>query len=115
MDGNLFNIFFHSHEGSWLFVVIAFLLSAVFQGQKVTPILLRIFYLIMLVTGVGMLGMLGFPAVFIIKGILAIILIGIMEMILGRQRRKKPTLALWILFVILLVVVVLMGFQVISF
>lgn len=115
MSDKMLNILYQSHTGSWLILVIAFLLSCLFLGQKITPMILRLFYLIMLGSGIGMLIGLNFPIAFIIKGILAVILIGIMEMIVGRRRRGQPTVPFWIAFIILLAVVVLMGFHVISF
>lgn len=111
----MFNIFYQSHAGSWLLMVILFILSVIFQNQKITVMIQRLFYLIMLVSGIGMLAILGFPLLFVIKGILAIILIGIMEMIVARRRRKQPTAPMWIVFVIALIVIVLIGYGVISF
>lgn len=111
----MLNIFYQSHAGSWLLLVILFILSFIFQNQKVTVMLQRLFYLIMLISGIGMLSLLGFPLMYIVKGILAIVLIGIMEIITARRRRKEPTAPLWIVFVIALIVIVLMGYGVISF
>ncbi|RAV20910.1 DUF1516 family protein [Paenibacillus contaminans] len=111
----MFNMFYQMHTGSWLITIILFILSFLFQGQKVTPMLLRLFYLIMLVSGISMLFILEFPLAFIIKGLLAVVMIGSMEMILGRKRRGEKTMPLWLVFVVLLAIVVLMGFNVISF
>lgn len=119
MSDSLFNIFYQSHAGSWAFIFLLFLLSAIFRRQKVTGMLLRLFYLIMLVSGIGMLIGLGFPLLYVVKGILAVLLIGIMEMILGRLKRGEanggPMPVFWILLVVLGVVVPLMGYGVISF
>ncbi|GIP38920.1 hypothetical protein J31TS4_22000 [Paenibacillus sp. J31TS4] len=114
MSDSLFNIFYQSHAGSWAFIFLLFLLSVIFRRQKVTGMILRLFYIIMVVSGVGMLIGLGFPAMYVIKGILAIILIGLMEMILGRMKRGEakggPMPVFWVLLVVLAVVVPLMGF-----
>ncbi|MFE5320997.1 DUF1516 family protein [Paenibacillus sp. NPDC056579] len=111
----MFNIFYQSHAGSWLLTVILFVLSVIFSNQKVTLMIQRLFYLIMLVSGIGMLAILGFPLLFILKGVLAIILIGLMEMIVARRRRKQPTAPMWIGFIIVLIIIVLIGYGVISF
>lgn len=111
----LFNIFYQIHAGSWAILVIFFILTCFLRKQKVTGMITKLFYLLMLVSGAGMLFMLGFPMMYVIKGILAVALIAFMEMIQGRLRRGEPTLVHWLVMVVLLVVVVLMGFGVISF
>ncbi|EGL13078.1 hypothetical protein HMPREF9413_5821, partial [Paenibacillus sp. HGF7] len=47
MSDKLLNIFHQSHAGSWAFIVILFVVSAIFYRQKITPMILRLFYLIM--------------------------------------------------------------------
>lgn len=111
----MYNMFHQMHAGSWLLTIVWFILSSMFQGQKVTPLLQRVFYLIMIVSGISMLSILDFPLTLVVKGLLALVMIGTMEIILARRRRQKTTLPLWIIFVIILVTVVLMGFNVISF
>ncbi|WP_237088841.1 DUF1516 family protein [Paenibacillus larvae] len=70
----------------------------------------------MLVSGIGMLINWGFPGKYLTKGILAILMIGVIEMIMGRTRRgqgKEPvTLGMWAAFVILLILILLIGFGV---
>lgn len=112
---NMFNIFYQSHAGSWAILIVLFLLSCIFQRQKVTGILLKIFYLIMLVSGIGMLVMLKFPLMYVIKGLLAIVAIGMMEAIMGRLRRKQPTAVFWVILVVALALVILLGFGVLQF
>jgi hypothetical protein len=99
----------------WGGMVILFILSIVLRGQKITPMLLRFSYLVMLGTGIGMLFHLKFPLMYVVKGILAILLIGVMEMILGKAQRGERTLPLWILFAILIVLVPAIGYGFIRF
>ena len=115
MSDNLFNIFLHTHSGSWALIPIFFIISCIFLRQKVTSMILRLLYLIMIITGIGMLIKLDFPLEFTIKGILAFILIGIMEKILALLREKKSTVIYWVIWVILIVLIPLMGYQTISF
>ncbi|WP_028559540.1 DUF1516 family protein [Paenibacillus pinihumi] len=121
MSEKLINIFYQSHSGSWAFLLILFVVAFLLakggkaKGAKIVGMVLRLFYIIMLVSGVGMLIGFSFPLMFIIKGILAVILIGLMEMILGRTQRRENTGMFWILLVIIVAIVVLMGFGVISF
>lgn len=111
----LFNIFYQSHAGSWAILILFFVLTCIFRKQKVTAMITRLLYLVMLISGAGMLFIWGFPMVYVIKGILAIVLIALMEMIQGRLRRGEPTLVHWIIMVVVLALVVLTGFGVISF
>ncbi len=75
----------------------------------------RLFYLIMIISGVGMLVMLGFPLLYVFKGILAIMLIGFMEVIVGRRKRSESTKKFWIGAIVLLLVILAIGYNLISF
>ncbi|MFC7392036.1 DUF1516 family protein [Scopulibacillus cellulosilyticus] len=104
----------HMHGDSWPVLIILFLLSVIFKKQKVTLWLQRLFYIIMVVSGVMMLASFGWPGLFIIKGILALILIGLMEMIVVRTKKQKPVVGFWILFIIILIIILLIGYHVIG-
>lgn len=120
----MYNALYQSHIGSWAILVILFFIcyflvkSGKAKGAKIVHMVLRLFYIIMLVTGIGMLVNLGFPLMYIVKGALAFFLIYAMEMILVRT--KKGTLGsqatmYWAILIITLVLVVLLGYGVISF
>ena len=111
----MLNIFYQSHAGSWAILLLFFFLSYFLQKHKWLPMVLRIFYLIMLISGIGMLVLLGFPLVFVLKGILAISLIGTMEMLLVKKKKAEPHTAFWGLFAILTILVILFGYNVIQF
>lgn len=111
----MYNIFYQSHAGSWAILVIFFVLSYFFQKQKWLPMILRLFYVIMLVSGISMLVLMKFPLVYIVKGILAIGLIGVMEMLLVKKRKEEPHTLLWVLYSVFLLAVLILGFQVIRF
>lgn len=118
------NMLYQSHIGSWailvlLFFVAYFLLKGgVHKGAKIVHMILRLFYIIMVVSGIGMLVNYSFPAMYVVKGILAIVLIYAMEMLLVRTSKgtigsKAPMY--WILVIVTLVLVILLGYGVISF
>lgn len=111
----MYNIFYHSHAGSWAFLIIFFLLSYFFQKQKWLPMILRLFYVIMLVSGISMLVLLNFPLLYIVKGILAIGLIGVTDMLILKKRKEEPHTLLWVLYGVLLILILLIGFDVIRF
>ncbi|URN95300.1 MAG: DUF1516 family protein [Candidatus Pristimantibacillus lignocellulolyticus] len=114
----MFTGMLHTHSAAWIIMIILFLVSYFVPKQKVkkvTHMILRLFYLIQLFSGGYMFFQGGYPHVFDLKIVLAIILIGMMEMILVRQRKGKNTLPFWIIFGVLLVVIVLIGYGVITF
>ncbi|GAE31171.1 DUF1516 family protein [Alkalihalobacillus hemicellulosilyticus] len=124
MSQTLINIFYESHRGSWTILIILFIVAFfLYKAQKnkgatVVHMITRLFYLIMLVSGIGTLIGYQFPVVLIVKGILALVLIYVMEMILVRT--KKNTLGdkagvYWIALVVISLIVILMGFGVIRF
>ncbi|ARK31545.1 DUF1516 family protein [Halalkalibacter krulwichiae] len=115
---------YHAHVDSWwltilLFVIAYFLLKAGKQkGAKIVHMILRLFYVIMIFSGVTLLISLQFPFVYVLKGILALVLIYAIEMILVKT--KKGTIGsrapmYWGLFALTLVLVVLLGMGIISF
>lgn len=112
MSEKMFNILYQSHAGSWFIMLLLFIISYIFYRQKITGMILRLFYLIMLISGIGMLYGLEFPIKFIIKGALAIVLIGLMEMILGRKNRKEPHAVMWVIWAVILAVIVMLGYGV---
>lgn len=110
MSEKMFNIFLQSHAGSWAIMVLLFIISYIFYRQKVTGMILRLFYLIMLITGAGLLYHYSFPGLFIVKAVLAVILIGLMEMIIGRRARQERHGLFWIIWIIVLALVVSIGY-----
>mgnify|MGYP001943119622 CR=1 FL=1 len=120
------NMLYQSHAGSWAITVLLFIVSYVLlkmgkpKGQKVTHMILRLFFVIMVVSGLGMLILYQFPLMYVVKGILAIWLIVMMERILARTevggaQTSSPVGKYWIQMVIALLLVVLLGFEVIRF
>jgi hypothetical protein len=117
-----YNAFYHPHASFWmilvlLFVVTFFLYRAnVAKGAKITHMVLRLFYVIMVGTGIALLVLKGFLFTYIIKGLLALLLIYFMEMILVKTKKGISGLAsYWVLCLAALLVVVLIGYRVIIF
>lgn len=115
----MYNILYQSHAGSWAILVLLLVISFFAYKQNISLMIQRLFYLIMLISGFGMIilqfTMGAFPFLYIIKGIIAIALIGVMETIVGRRKRSEPTATRWVVFGILLLIVLLIGYDVISF
>ncbi len=114
----------HAHLDSWWLLIVLFLITYFLlkagkaKGAKILHMIVRLFYIVMLFSGVYLLSMWGFPLTHVIKGILAIVLIYAMEMILVRT--KKGTLGskapmYWGILIVSLVLVLLLAFRIISF
>ncbi len=114
----------HAHVDSWwllivLFLITYFLLRAgVNKGAKILHMIVRLFYIVMIFSGIYLLFMWGFPLTHVLKGVLAIVLIYAMEMILVRT--KKGTLGskapmYWGILVASLVIVLLLAFRILTF
>ncbi|MRH44192.1 DUF1516 family protein [Aquibacillus halophilus] len=109
----------HLHITSWALALILFVLALVFykQGKKAGKILhmvLRLDYLLILYSGGDLLmeylnsgTMLGEV---LVKSFAGLWLIAILEMILVKTKKDKPTKSFWIQLVIALVIVLVLGF-----
>ncbi|AIC95379.1 MULTISPECIES: DUF1516 family protein [Shouchella] len=116
-----YNIFRGIHEGSWAFLVVLFIVAFVlYRSRKlkaatILHMITRLFYLFMLVSGIGMLVALNFNLFYVVKGLLAVLVIGFMEMAAGKAKRNENSLGSLFIVLVLVLVVVLMGFGVINF
>ncbi|MDX5476189.1 MAG: YisL family protein [Bacillaceae bacterium] len=108
----------HAHITAWAVALILFVVVLLLQnankakGVKITQMVLRLFYVLIVVTGAQLLHVVGtyINGTYIVKSILGILVIGAMEMVLVRRGKGKPTRVPWILFAITLVVVIYLGF-----
>lgn len=115
--------FLHSHVSSWSIALILFFIAFLLESTnrkkaaKIIQMVLRVFYILILITGISLLFILKFPLAFVIKAFLAIWLIYSMEMILVRQSKGllvgKSKTVFWLQFIISLVLVLLIGYHVI--
>ncbi|WP_096198892.1 YisL family protein [Bacillus sp. FJAT-45350] len=122
MSPELLNIFYQSHIGSWAITILLFILSYFLiekKAGKILHMILRLFYIIMIVSGVGMLIGPYEGLSLILKGVLALWLIYFMEMILVRTKKgkldSKQKTYYWIQWVVTLLLVVVIGFGVLRF
>jgi hypothetical protein len=76
--------------------------------------LTRLFFVLILVSGIDLLARVGFAGLAVLKGILGILLIGLMEMLVSRRLKGKPTGVFWILFFVVLGAILYMGFDVLK-
>ncbi|MED4130416.1 MULTISPECIES: DUF1516 family protein [Shouchella] len=116
-----YSIFRATHEGSWAFLIVLFIVAFVlYRSRKlkaatILHMITRLFYLFMLVSGIAMLVALNFNLFYVVKGLLAVLVIGFMEMAAGKAKRNENSLGSLFIVLVLALVVVLMGFGVINF
>ncbi|WP_163655791.1 DUF1516 family protein [Listeria sp. PSOL-1] len=105
------------HLFSWLGILILTITAwgiyaKSIKGFKVLQMIDRVFYLFIIFSGIMMLGN-SFATnwvLAILKILLGIIVIGIVEMLLSFRQQQKPTMPFLILFFILLLLTILLGF-----
>lgn len=108
----------HFHLFSWIVGVLLFLVAAVMangtKGQKITHMIARLFYVLILLSGIllFMKGMdYGQGALYGIKFLFGFLTVGLMEMVLVRSNKGKNVSTLWILFFVALFVTMFLGFK----
>ncbi|TGA97986.1 DUF1516 family protein [Sporolactobacillus shoreae] len=106
------HILFQIHSSVWGIMILLFIISLIFYRQKIWSMILRLAYLVMIVTGVWMLTLHHFPALYDIKGVLAILLIGLMEMALGRRQKQKSVSLILVFAAIDLILILLIGYKI---
>lgn len=110
----------HMHITTWVLALILFFVALALQksgnakGQKIVHMILRLFYLLAILTG-GMLidsqAFSVYPVQYVLKMVFGILVIGFMEMVLVRTKKEKKTSMFWILLLISLLVVLYLGFS----
>ncbi|OIJ15216.1 hypothetical protein BKP35_05045 [Anaerobacillus arseniciselenatis] len=121
-----YEAFYHPHAYSWVLLVTLFVVSFMLYRKqaakpaKITHMILRLFYVIMLSTGIALLVLNEFPIITFVKAVFAIYFIYLMEQILGRTKEHgtdydENTSRQWFFLVSTLIVIVLIGYDVISF
>jgi hypothetical protein len=107
----------HAHVTAWALALILFIVALFLQkggkakGAKIVQMILRVLYLIIIATGVGLLFMVSnISAWYILKAVVGLWIIGLFEMILSRVINKRRTSVFWIQFVVAWLFVLYLGF-----
>ncbi|MFD2639413.1 YisL family protein [Piscibacillus salipiscarius] len=112
----------HLHITTWVigiilfFVVLNFVKKSNEKAAKITQMVLRLFYIFILVTGallwfnnyMGTGG--GTFTESVVKSVAGIWLIGAMEMVIGFTKKGKSTFAGWLQFALAIILVLALGF-----
>ncbi|MFJ7950848.1 YisL family protein [Lysinibacillus sp. NPDC096418] len=105
----------HPHITTWVVGIVLFLIAALSGKQsKGLHMALRLFYILIIITGgalfIETMG-LGEGMLYGFKFIGGILVIGMMEMVLVRQKKNKPTGMFWALFAVFLFITMFLGFK----
>ncbi|WP_066317173.1 YisL family protein [Bacillus sp. FJAT-29814] len=107
----------HGHVTAWILALILFFVAIALQsggkekGAKIVKMILRVLYLLIIATGIGLLfSLTKISVLYILKAVVGLWIIGLFEMILGRVANKRKTSVFWIQFVIAWVLVLYLGF-----
>lgn len=106
----------HLHITSWVILLILFFIAFA-KPSKGLQMAVRLFYLIVLATGLDLIfrfkvfGIAHYTGEYIAKIVLAIVLIGLMEMVLNKRKKNEPYKGIWIGFWVVLILVILLGFR----
>lgn len=108
----------HAHITTWVlalvlfFVVLGLNKSGKAKGVKVVHMILRLFYLLIIGTGIWILSSLhSISMMYVIKSLVGILVIGLFEMVIVRTVKGKNTMVVWLLFIISFVLVLYLGFM----
>ncbi|MEG9296305.1 YisL family protein [Mangrovibacillus sp. Mu-81] len=109
----------HAHITTWAIAIILFFVAVGLhnagkaKGMKVVHMILRLFYLLIILTGALLFwkhqGI--DPALYGVKALVGIWVIGMLEMVLVRMNKGKSTKVFWIQLIISLIIVIILGFK----
>ncbi|WP_053365535.1 YisL family protein [Bacillus sp. FJAT-27245] len=108
----------HAHITAWVLGAILFFVAHSMykggnqKGAKITHMILRVVYLLILATGFMMLfSGININLLYILKAAVGLWVIALMEFILMKTGKKEQTKVLWIQFAIAFILVLLLGFS----
>lgn len=113
----------HGHVTGWVLLVILFIVAGILakkgneKGTKVVQMIMRVLYLVVIATGVGLIFSVddnyqSLLAPLITKVVLAIVLMGLMEMTIPKMKRGENTTIFWVLSLIVFGVILYLGYNV---
>jgi hypothetical protein len=106
----------HGHITSWVLALILFVVALFLykggkeKGAKIVHMILRVLYLLIIASGIGLLFMVyKIDVWYVLKAVVGLWVIGLFEMILARVANNRRTSVFWIQFVIAWVLVLYLG------
>ena len=97
----------HAHITTWVIALILFFVAIALhkkdsqRGYKIVVMILRLFYLLIIVTGAMLLTSLAtITGMYWVKVLLGLLVIGFLEMVLGVTKKGKSAGLAWILLIV---------------
>jgi len=108
----------YAHITAWFLTLVLFFIalslskSGKAKGYKILHMIIRVFYLLILLTG-GMLfsSVYHISLLYILKAVVGLWIIALFELILIKTAKKEKTSVLWIQFVVAFLLVLYLGFK----
>jgi len=108
----------HGHVTAWVLALILFVVALFLhksgkeKGFKIVQMILRVLYLVIIATGVGLLlSVYKIDVWYILKAVVGLWIVGLFEMILSRVANNRRTSTFWIQFVVAFVLVLYLGIK----
>lgn len=113
----------HGHVTGWALLVILFIVAGILakkgneKGTKVVQMIMRGLYVVIIVTGIGLIFSVddhyqSFLAPLITKVVLAIVLLGLMEMTISKMKQRENTTIFWVISLIVFGIILYLGYNV---
>lgn len=102
----------HAHLSTWIVAFILFFVAFSLQKKgkdKVVHMILRLFYLLIIATGVGMLFSINIDIMYVLKALVGLWIIAMWEMILIRNKKGEKTTILWVQLIVAFLLVLYLG------
>lgn len=108
----------HAHMTAWFLAIVLFFVSLGLhksgkeKGSKIVQMVLRVVYLLILLTGLMLLLSLdSISLTYILKAAVGLWVISLLELILIRTKKNEKASILWIQFIVALLLVLYLGFS----
>lgn len=108
----------HAHITAWFLTLVLFVIALILnkngnaKGYKVTHMILRVFYLLIIATGIMLLfSVYHISFLYILKAAVGLWIIALFEIILIRTANKRRTTIIWFQFVVVFLLVLYLGFR----
>ncbi|PPA72365.1 YisL family protein [Jeotgalibacillus proteolyticus] len=109
----------HLHITTWVLGLVLFFVAYSLhkkgneKASKISHMILRVFYILIIITGAALFFIHSSidAALYGVKFILGILVIGFMEMVLVRSKKGKSVQVMWILLIIALLATLYLGFR----
>jgi len=113
----------HAHVGFWTLGLIVFVLTFILyiigtnKPARILHMILRLLYILIIITGVVMVAKLYSADNFVwstIKGLFGLLVIGMMDTLLNKARKRTTSVVYWIILIIALAGVFSIGYGVLN-